>query len=327
MSEQLTEEGLIHVPGMCSRWARLGNGAKAHYMTSGETGPAVVLMHGGIPGSSGTAGYRFTASYLGEQGFRVYCPDFPGFGLSDTREEYWPRRGTLDHVDFIEQFAQALCLDEFHISGNSMGCLNAAHYAVRYPHRVRSIAFVAGFVGDHVPPGDGDEDHVLEDDLAQPIHIPANKEEMRELMKTIIRKDAKITDALLTMRLNAAQAQKESWPYFYRFSTLNQGEKNIYTAISTKDRIDKLDIPMIYLYGADDHLCPVELGYKQEDALPNIQFFYVPDCGHQGQTDRPDIFNPLFADFFHNGRVSREHAEIAGVSKRRPELTHVVEQA
>src|ERR1700722_12221524 len=71
MTTNLTEEGLIKVPGLLSRWVRLGNGAKAHYMTAGETGPSVMLLHGGIPGSSGTAGFRFTASFLGANGFRV----------------------------------------------------------------------------------------------------------------------------------------------------------------------------------------------------------------------------------------------------------------
>ena len=44
------------IPGLYSRWVRLANGARAHYVISGETGPAVILLHGGIVGSSGTAG-------------------------------------------------------------------------------------------------------------------------------------------------------------------------------------------------------------------------------------------------------------------------------
>ena len=67
----LTEEGIIDVDGMSSRWVRLASGAKAHYMTSGTTGPAVLLLHGGLPGSSGTAGWRFMAPFLGANGFRV----------------------------------------------------------------------------------------------------------------------------------------------------------------------------------------------------------------------------------------------------------------
>ena len=73
----LTEEGIIEVPGMSSQWVRLGGGAKAHYMFAGETGPAVVLLHGGLPGSSGAAGWRYIAANLAENGFRVYCPDMP----------------------------------------------------------------------------------------------------------------------------------------------------------------------------------------------------------------------------------------------------------
>ena len=73
----LTAEGIIEVPGMASRWVRLGSGAKAHYMTSGDHGPTVLLLHGGLPGSSGTAGWRFMAPFLGANGFRVYAPDMP----------------------------------------------------------------------------------------------------------------------------------------------------------------------------------------------------------------------------------------------------------
>ncbi len=87
----LTDENLVAVPGMASRWVRLANGARAHYMTSGDHGPAVILLHGGLPGSSGLAGWRFMAPYLADQGFRVYCPDMPAFGLSDPARSTGPR--------------------------------------------------------------------------------------------------------------------------------------------------------------------------------------------------------------------------------------------
>ena len=322
MTTNLTEEGLIKVPGLLSRWVRLGNGAKAHYMTAGETGPNVLLLHGGIPGSSGTAGFRFTASFLGANGFRVYCPDMPGFGWADTNPAYWPKNGVLDHVDFIERFADALCLDRFHVSGNSMGCINASHYAVRYPHRVMSFALVAGFIGDHVP-----SDKKMVDELAAKPFMPETIADMRQMMKTIVTTDTAISEDLLQMRLEAAKRQKESWYAWWDAVPQANAAHDVKLALSTRDRIDRLDVPGIYLYGVDDVICPVALGYKQEDALPKVQFFYVENCGHQGQTDRPDIFNPVLLEFFRDGRVSRATADRAGVSKRRPEIPALVERA
>lgn len=44
--------------------------------------PAVILLHGDIGVSSGSAGRRWMTPFLGANGFRVYCPDCPG--LVDT---------------------------------------------------------------------------------------------------------------------------------------------------------------------------------------------------------------------------------------------------
>ena len=35
----MTEEGIVHIPGLSSQWVRLPNGARAHYVTAGDTGP------------------------------------------------------------------------------------------------------------------------------------------------------------------------------------------------------------------------------------------------------------------------------------------------
>lgn len=51
-------------------------------------------------------------------------------------------------------------------------------------------------------------------------------------------------------------------------------DPNLGQVLSTKNRLDKLTIPALYLYGKDDVLLPVENGYMQEDATPNIQYFY-----------------------------------------------------
>lgn len=315
----LTDEGLIEVPGMLSRWVRLANGERAHYMTAGENGPAVVLLHGGIPGSSGLAGWRMLAPRLAEAGFRVYCPDQPGFGLSDPRPEYWPVHGPYTHANFLERFVEALCLDEFFLSGNSMGCINTSHYLARFPHRVKKFILIAGPVGDLLP---GFGEHNLQVEVGW----DGSRDTMIKMMNSIIHHREAITEDLLEMRMRSAEVHKDSWVAWQKALLLGEIPSDIATAMGTKGRLDRLTIPGLCLYGRNDAILPVEqLGYAVEDVLPKVQFFYPDDCGHQGQTDQPELFADVFIEFFRNGRVSRDTAERAGVSTRRPENRDLVE--
>lgn len=319
----LTDEGIIDVPGMASRWVRLASGAKAHYMTAGDHGPAVVLLHGGLPGSSGTAGWRFMMPYLAERGFRVYAPDMPGFGLADTN---FPPKSLADHVDFVHEFTTALCLDRFHLAGNSMGCVNTINYVVAHPERVISYALIAGGIGDALP------DDAPRVPGANVTRFSGTPESMREMMEAIIYRSEAISDDLLQMRFSAAERHAPMMGDFMKSIVSYKGDgpwadPNVGIRLSTRGRIEKLTIPAIYLYGRQDVLSPVENGYLQEDVLPNVQFFYPDECGHQGQTDQPEMFNTVFAEFFGTGRVSRATADWAGVSTRRPELPSIVEQA
>lgn len=320
----LTSEGLVDEPGTSSQWVRLASGAKAHYIASGSSGPAVVLLHGGIPGSSGTAGWRFMAPFLGENGFRVYCPDMPGYGLSDARPEYRPA-GLHRHVDFIHEFTTALGLDKFHLSGNSMGCVNTVNYVLAHPERVLSFILIAGDAGDVVT-GPKPASKVAE--LAG---YDGTRDGMRRMMEAIIYRGDAITDDLVEMRYQAAARHQDAIAAFFPAILEYAGLKpwtdpNIAARLSTKGRIDQITIPGIYLFGTEDVVTPVEWGYAQEDVLPRVQFFYPQECGHQGQTDRPDLFNPVFLEFFRDGKVARQTADAAGVSERHPENPALVAQ-
>src|SRR4051812_12556880 len=140
----LTDEGIIDVPGIASRWVRLANGARAHYSTAGDKGPAIVLLHGGIAGSGGIAGWRFMMPFLAEHGYRVYAPDRPGFGLCDTRPGFMMEKGVRDQVRFIREFVEAVGIEEpFFLAGNSQGAQMGSSYAVEYPDTVERMILIA----------------------------------------------------------------------------------------------------------------------------------------------------------------------------------------
>lgn len=320
----LTEEGLIFLPGLYSRWVRLASGGKAHYVTSGETGPSVVMLHGGVDGSSGTAGWRFLAPFLGANGFRVYCPDMPGMGINKgVAEAYEP--GFDGAVDFLQDFVDALCLDKFHLGGNSNGTVSAMSYAAAHPERILSMPII-GTAGDMLGLVDP-EIHKA----ARPENPPnlsgfdGTEESMRKVMAAIIYREAGVSDDLVTMRTLAANQNRDLFKR--RGAGIRNPSHNAQTRLNLKGRFDQLELPIIYVCGKQDATATVNTFAAQEDVLPNVQFFLVDECGHQAQTDRPELVNQIFLEFLRDGKVSRKTADEAGVSKRRAENPAVVSQS
>jgi pimeloyl-ACP methyl ester carboxylesterase len=320
-SRGLTDEGILHIPGLLSRYVRLEDGQLAHYVTSGEDGPAVILLHGGLAGSSGTAGWRFTMPYLGAHGFRVYAPDRPNFGLADTSKREYLEYNHRAQIDFIRKFADALGLDKFHISGNSSGCVLSYQFLINHPDRVLSAVFIAGDFGDVVP-------QMVDRKLGKYSPNPTfeykpfdgSHEAMKEMMDAIIYEAKAIWPELIEMRVRAANRQAEARkgldidPDKFR-----ETDPNLHQMLShSKGRLDTMTTPMICMYGLQDISIVVENGFLQDDALPNVQFFFPDECGHQGQTDQPDMFNEIYVDFFRDGKISWKNALWAGVSLRKP---------
>jgi pimeloyl-ACP methyl ester carboxylesterase len=238
----------------------------------------------------------------------------PGFGLSDIREEYWPT-GFESHIDFIQEFSTALCLERFHIAGNSLGCYNSVSYLVAHPERVISFALIAGSVGDLVPFAEQVKN------VQQPPPFDGTEEWMRRSMATIIHHDDALTDDLIKMRTAMANRTRDAYAQWIRMSSrlffASEEEPDLVARFRTKDRFDRMTIPGIYIWGTADSLNPVEQAYAQEDALPAVQFFYPNDTGHQAQTDSPELVNQLFLEFFRDGRVSWKTATRSGISGRR----------
>jgi pimeloyl-ACP methyl ester carboxylesterase len=318
----LDSEGLIEIPGVTSHYIRLSDGQKAHFSTAGHHGPAIILCHGGLPGSSGIT-FRYALPFLGANGFRVYAPDFPGFGLADTRKEYWRGgQGSPVHVDFIHRFADALCLDDFHITGNSMGCGNTLQYVLAHPERVRNFVLLAGTVGDIANRNHGVRSSMDVQALNRST-FDGSEASMRIVMQGLVQDPATIPDDVVKMRTAAANRQRES--YTNAFSAPPAPERSRARTTSV-GRIDRIGIPAVYAYGIDDRMSPVQNGFSDEDAVSNIQFFYPEGAGHALHNDIPEVVNQFLLEFFRDSKVSWKTAQAMGVSRRRAINPDLVEE-
>jgi 2-hydroxy-6-oxonona-2,4-dienedioate hydrolase len=320
----LTEEGLMYVPGVLSRYARLQSGSVAHYSTAGETGRSIVLLHGGIAGSCGLAGWRFMMPLLAEHGYRVYAPDRPGFGLCDTRPGFMMERGVRDQVRFIREFVEAVGIEEpFFLAGNSQGAQMGASYAVEYPDTVERMILISS-PAFHARMGLGDGMH--RGTLGRVGPFDGTTAWMRKQMEALILNQEAITDDLIEMRTGLGVRDQAVLAACQGWSRRELQEPGLVQSINLRGRLDQITIPTIFLWGKQDVIAPIEMAYELEAALPNVQFFYPDNCGHQGQTDQPEMFGRVFLEFFTSGKVGRKTADWAGISDKRPEIPSLVEQ-
>jgi len=73
-----------------------GTRAKALYFTSGETGPAVILVHGSLPGSSGRARWRCIAPFLSSRTMaRTHRQSHPALIATDSKSGLFGTRVIL----------------------------------------------------------------------------------------------------------------------------------------------------------------------------------------------------------------------------------------
>ena len=143
------------------------------------------------------------------------------------------------------------------------------------------------------------------------------EESMRDMLTTIVFRTEALSDDLVRMRNESALAQRESLAAASAWNARALTDPGIGQAHRLLGHLDRLTVPIIYLYGRQDVLSPVENAYLQEDLLPNVQFLYPDQCGHQAQTDQPDLLNAAFAEWFAHGSLTRATPlEVGGDDRR-----------
>lgn len=298
----------------------LPNGSAANYAIAGAGDQVVVLLHGGLPGSSGAAGWRTLMPSLAEAGLKVIAPDRPGFGRADLNDEFHPDRGIMSWVDHLHYLTLALDLGEFYLGGNSQGAQIAVHFAVNHFDRVKGLGLIAsaglsaslGIPKDELTPGN------------YPPKFDGTAESMRAMLEHIVLRKDQLTDELIDQRTTTALRQESAYTAGSLAVQEAWLEPDSQQWMDIGNRLRQLTTPMIYLHGRQDVLNPIENAFKQEDYLPNCQFFYPENCGHQGQTDQPEIFARVLSEFFTTGAVTAESAHLAGISVRRPPLASIL---
>lgn len=110
-------------------------GHSIYYLDSG-TGTPMLLLHGIFAEKDHWV--DFARAMPGK--YRIIAPDLPGFGESGRFEDQ--AYDYAAQVRHLLAFMNALGIDRAHLAGSSMGGTIAALFAIQYPGKVSSVAFI-----------------------------------------------------------------------------------------------------------------------------------------------------------------------------------------
>ena len=64
-----------------------------------------------------------------------------------------------------------------------------------------------------------------------------------------------------------------------------------------KQRLHRIDIPTMVLWGSDDKVVPTSYGQSYANEITNAAFEIVPDAGHYGFMEKPDLYADKVLNF------------------------------
>ena len=246
-------------------------GVDLWYEDTGGPGVPVILLHA-MTGTTECWVYQipaFTAA-----GYRCISYDRRTWGRSSpTGASQQP--GFMG--DDLHGLIEHLGLDRFHLVGTAAGGIPAIDYSLTHPDRVRSLV-VANTIG-----GVQDPEYLEVQNRIRPPEIQALPEELRELGPSYRGTDPEGAALWLEIFENsrpngAVPAQPLRDPITYA-------------------RLAKMRVPTLVLSGNADILSPPLLMRMLAASIPTSRFASLPDAGHAGFWERPEVWNGLVLEF------------------------------
>ncbi|GGJ64057.1 alpha/beta fold hydrolase [Streptomyces brasiliensis] len=275
------------------REALYDTGRQKIFVAEAGDGPAVLLLHGGGPGTTGRSSYVRNIAELAE-GHRVIVPDLPGYGRSSKGVDPADPFGHL--ADGVRGLLDRLGLDRVHLVGHSYGGACALRLALDTPGRVDRMVLVApGGIGttralptpgvnrllDYYK-GDGPSRRKLEEFIRQ----------------YLVHDDTDISDAAIEERYRASLDPEVVAAPPLRRPSGRGALRTIWRMDLTRDpRLARLAVPTLVVWGTADKVNRPSGGRMLAGRMSDCDLYLMSRTGHWAQYERAGLFNRLCAEF------------------------------
>jgi 2-hydroxy-6-oxonona-2,4-dienedioate hydrolase/4,5:9,10-diseco-3-hydroxy-5,9,17-trioxoandrosta-1(10),2-diene-4-oate hydrolase len=262
------------------------DGLKIHYDEAGS-GPALIFVHGGGPGSSGLSNFSRNMAAFADR-YRVIAIDLPGYGQSTKLKITEPLWGYYAKV--LAGFIDALGLGKAHLVGNSLGGAASLKTALDFPEKVDRLVLMGpggGYSLFEKQPSDGIRSLVT-------FYMPPGPslERLKAFLNYLVYDPASVPDELLQERLERALD-----PETAEFMPLRLGPNMPPIDDLWRERLDRLPHQTLIIWGREDRVNPMDQGLILMRQIPNARFLVMPQCGHWVQWEKADEFNGIVTAF------------------------------
>ena len=246
-------------------------GVELWYEDTGGEGTPVVLLHA-ASGTSECWVHQLPA--FTTAGYRCIAYDRRTWGRSKTTDT-GHQPGFLG--DDLHALIESLSLDRVHLVGTAAGGIPAIDYALSHPERVRSLV-VANTIG-----GVQDEEYLEVQHRLRPPEIQNLPVELRELGPSYRGTNPEGAARWLEVELasrpeGAAPMQPVREPITYA-------------------RLETMQAPTLVISGEADLLSPPALMRMLAAHIPTSRFASLPEAGHAGFWERPEVWNGMVLEF------------------------------
>jgi pimeloyl-ACP methyl ester carboxylesterase len=283
-----------NLPGLEKNTLQLPGGEEIVYYSGGDpSGDAVLLLHGGGTDNA-MLSWKGTLPALLQAGYRVFAPNYPGYGESPPART--PSTSTY-LVGLVGALMDAWDLKQAALVGISMGGSIAIGCTLEQPRRVSQLVLVGTYgIQDKAPY------HLMS---LLMVRLPwlmdaawgmarGSRWAARYSLKNILRSPEAVTEDLVDEVMVAMQnlAAQKAFAQWQRDEILWNSTKTNYTS-----RLAEISIPVLLVHGSHDIGVPVRYAQRAAALLPNAHLEVFENAGHWTQRDYPARFNRLLLSF------------------------------
>jgi 4,5:9,10-diseco-3-hydroxy-5,9,17-trioxoandrosta-1(10),2-diene-4-oate hydrolase len=264
------------------------NGSRIRYWQAGDSGPAVILVHG--LGASVELWSQNISALAATH--RVYCCDLIGCGRSDKPQADYSIEFIAAH---LSGFIDAIGERWFTLVGLSMGGGVCLRYTLDHPERVEKLVLVdsAALASAMVTVFRLSTLPVVGELIGR-----ASRRLFASYVRSMVYNPSLVTDEMIDFYYESVKDPDIRRSALSTVRT-NCGLSGLRRSVKTTviDRLHQIKVPTLILWGRQDKLMPIKNAYAAASKIPNCQLVFVDRCGHNPQFEQPEVFNRLVGEF------------------------------